>query len=58
MSDIKLFKLNESALDELESNTFAFERELQKLIEDNMETVLGIKFLQSEYTTGKKHRIL
>ena len=58
MSDIKLFKLNESTLEELESDSFAFERELQKLIEDNMETVLGIKFLQSEYTTSKEHRIL
>ena len=55
MSDIKLFKLNKGALDELENATFTYERALQKLIEDNMETVLGIKFLQSEYATGKEH---
>ena len=55
MSDIKLFKLNKGTLDELENATFTYERALQKLIEDNMETVLGIKFLQSEYATGKEH---
>lgn len=56
MSDIKLFKLNTNFLEELESDTFTFERELQKLIEDNMEDILGIKFLESEYSTGSKHR--
>ena len=55
MSDIKLFKLNKGTLDELENTTFTYERALQKLIEDNMETVLGIKFLQSEYATSKEH---
>ena len=56
MSDIKLFKINTGTLEGLDSDTFTFERDLQKLIEDNMEVVLGIKFLQSEYATGKEHR--
>lgn len=55
MSDIKLFKLNKGTLDELECVTFTFERSLQKLIEDNMESVFGIKFLKSEHATGKEH---
>jgi predicted transport protein len=55
MSDIKLFKLNKDTLDELECVAFTFERSLQKLIEVNMEAVFGIKFLKSEYATGKEH---
>ena len=55
MSDIKLYKLNNNSLEKLDSGAFQYERELQKLIEDNMEAVLGIKFLQSEYSTGKEH---
>src|SRR5690349_25098324 len=33
----------------------AVERELQALIERNLETVLGVRFLVSEYSTGKTH---
>ena len=55
MSDIKLYKLNKNSLEKLDSGAFQYERELQKLIEDNMEAILGIKFLQSEYSTGKEH---
>ena len=39
----------------MEADTFISERELQKLIEENMEVVLGVKFLQSEYVMGEKH---
>ena len=34
----------------------AFERDLQKLIERNMEVALGITFLKSEHFTGKEHK--
>ncbi|WP_308426843.1 hypothetical protein [Streptomyces xantholiticus] len=34
----------------------ALERHLQTLIEQNMETMLGIRFLASEYSTGSWHR--
>jgi predicted transport protein len=34
----------------------ALERNLQTLIEENMETTFGVRFLASEYTTGKIHR--
>ena len=43
-------------IESLDFDTFTFEKELQKSIEDNMEVILGIKFLQSEYAAGKKHR--
>jgi len=32
------------------------ERDLQRLIEGQMETFLGVRFLASEYATGKTHR--
>ena len=34
----------------------ALERHLQTLIEQNMEAMLGIRFLASEYSTGSRHR--
>ncbi|MBC6413655.1 MAG: DUF91 domain-containing protein [Chromatiales bacterium] len=57
MSDIKLFTLNgENISAELASGIFAFERDLQKLIERNMKTILGINFLDTEYTTSGEDR--
>ncbi|MGH3765677.1 MAG: DUF5655 domain-containing protein [Pseudonocardiaceae bacterium] len=34
----------------------ALEKHLQHLIEQNMETLFGVRFLDSEYSTGHKHR--
>jgi predicted transport protein len=55
MSDIKLFRVGSGAVEELAARAVAVERELQALIERNMETVLGVRFLASEYLTGKTH---
>jgi len=57
MSDIQLFRLhNGSTATELASHTPPRERTLQTLIEGQMETFLGVRFLASEYATGKTHR--
>ncbi|MFI1890100.1 hypothetical protein [Streptomyces jumonjinensis] len=40
---------------EMAGSSVALERELQSLIEANMEAMLGIRFLASEYETGR-HR--
>ncbi len=40
---------------EMSGSSVALERELQSLIEGNMEAMLGIRFLASEYETGR-HR--
>lgn len=40
----------------LKGTSFHFEKSLQKLLEDNLETFLGVKFLASEYKTSKKHQ--
>lgn len=56
MSDIKLFRTNGDTVTELEGKTVALEKSLQTLMETHLETLLGIKFLASEYYTGKTHR--
>lgn len=55
MSDIKLFKLNNGVADELQSYASDLEKPLQTLIENNLECLLGIRFLATEYSTGKTH---
>jgi predicted transport protein len=55
MSDIKLFKLNNGKADELQGNASDLEKPLQTLIENNLESLLGIRFLTTEYSTGKTH---
>lgn len=55
MSDIKLFRTNGSAI-ELPGASVAVEKSLQVLFEKNLDTLLGIRFLESEYSTGPVHR--
>jgi len=55
MSDIKLFKLNNGNAEELKGDASDLEKPLQTLIENNLESLLGIRFLSSEYSTGKTH---
>lgn len=56
MADLKLFRLSGGEATELPSTSVALERDLQKLLETNLETIFGIRFLASEYDTGKVHR--
>ena len=56
MSDIKLFKLNNNNVEELIGKSVAVEKSLQETIEKNAETFLGVRFLSSEYYTGRIHR--
>ena len=56
MSDIQLFRLLDGCASELSSQTAKLEKQLQSLIEANMPTLLGVRFLASEYTTGKTHK--
>ena len=55
MSDIKLFKLTNGHAQELQGSASDLEKPLQTLIEANLETLLSIRFLASEYSTGKTH---
>ena len=54
MGDLKLFKIK-NGVRELAGTSVAIEKSIQTLIENNMETFFGIKFLASEYPTGKNH---
>lgn len=56
MSDIKLFRYANSGATELAGKSAAIERTLQRLIESQMETFLGVRFLATEYSTGAKHK--
>jgi len=56
MSDIQLFRIQNNGVTELTTAAVARERNLQKLIEGQMETFLGVRFLATEYATGKTHR--
>lgn len=51
MSDIKLFQAQGATLSELESASAPLERGLQTQFEQNLDTLLGVRFLASEYPT-------
>jgi len=55
MSDIKLFRLAAGTAVELQGDASDLEKPLQTLIEGNLDTLLGIRFLATEYSTGKTH---
>lgn len=55
MSDLKLFRITGGTLTEVTSSSVALERSLQKVIEDNMETLFGVRLVKSEYSTGLRH---
>lgn len=54
MSDIKLFQYKSNSASELAGKSASIERTLQRLIESQMETFLGVRFLATEYSTGNK----
>lgn len=56
MSDIKLFRFANNQASELPGKAVAIEKTLQRIIESQMETFLGVRFLASEFSTGAKHR--
>ena len=55
MGDIKLYHISNNQVSELEGRSVAVEKSLQNLIEAHLEAFLGIRFLASEYSTGKVH---
>jgi predicted transport protein len=55
MGDVNVFRFNGDNVTELEKSSLAVEKALQTLIEKNLEVFFGVRFLVSEYSTGKKH---
>ncbi|SDH76432.1 DUF5655 domain-containing protein [Roseospirillum parvum] len=55
MSDLKLFRITSGNVAEIDGSAAALEKSLQTLIEQNLETFLGVRFLASEFSTGRDH---
>ena len=55
MTAIKLFTLEGGSATEILGSATVLEKSLQHLIEQNLEAMLGIRLLGSEYSTGPKH---
>lgn len=55
MSDIKLFTLHETGIVEVPAQSAQIEKSLQILFEANLEILLGVRFLATEYSTGPVH---
>lgn len=55
MVDIHLFRTDGEKAIELKSYSVELEKSLQTYMENNLENLLGITFLESEYSTGKTH---
>ncbi len=57
MSDIKLFRIGTGTVDELTSTTDTVEKSVQTLFEKNLEALLGVRFLASEFITSNGGRM-
>ncbi|HNB24535.1 MAG TPA: DUF91 domain-containing protein, partial [Candidatus Melainabacteria bacterium] len=55
MGGIKLFSLTDAQVKELPSSTAPLEKPLQQLFEKHLNTLIGVRFLRTEYSTGKTH---
>jgi len=51
-----LFQISGKNLISVEQENFPVEKELQKLIESNLETVFNCRLIASEFSTGARHR--
>ena len=56
MTDIQLFRLSGGSAIELVQRAAGLERDLQKVMEAQMEPLLGVRFLASEFVTDATHR--
>ena len=50
---MKLFDVKNNKVEEVEQSSFKLERDIQNLIEPNVETFFGLKFIQSEFSVDK-----
>ncbi|MFN8399615.1 MAG: DUF5655 domain-containing protein [Anaerolineales bacterium] len=51
-----LYQLKQNSVQQIKPSSFKNERELQRLFEENLETLLGARFIASEFTTGDRQR--
>lgn len=55
MSEIKLFNIQSGTATEIAGSASGLEKPLQTLFEQNLDTLLGVRFLASEHSTGSNH---
>jgi predicted transport protein len=55
LADIKLFQLQSDSARELRAESVDIEKSLQSLMEKHLESFLGVRFVATEYVTGKAH---
>lgn len=51
-----LYQIKQQKVNQVKPSSFKNERELQKLFEANLEILLGVRFVASEFTTGDRQR--
>lgn len=56
MSELSVFQLVKGKSTRLDKKTASVEKDLQTLMEQNLEDLLGVRFLATEYSTGAVHR--
>jgi len=54
MGDVRIFDISSDSVKELKSSSVAVEKSLQSFIERNLEKLFSIRFLETEYSTGKR----
>lgn len=57
MSDLKLFRTGAGSVTEISGGAVALEKSLQTLFESNLEALLGVRFLASEFGTNTGGRM-
>lgn len=55
MGEINLFRVEDQDVQPIETTSIDLEKKVQTLIERNLDELLGITFLSSEYSTGERH---
>lgn len=55
MGEINLYRVEGKEVDEIETKVVELEKKVQNLIEDNLEELLAISFLSTEFSTSARH---
>ena len=55
MSDVKLFSVRDGLVSPMAASVMSMEKDLQLLFESNLESLLDVRFIASEFSTGPVH---
>src|SRR5258705_12339757 len=50
-----IFEINNGSAKRIKLSDFKFEKDLQKVIEDNLQTIFNCRFIATEFYTGSLH---